>query len=171
LKIGGYALSGAMLTFMIIGLMIPQAHAQTSPLTEDQDGDGDPLSEEEDISRSCNDDLHLKQASEDLGTELNMTLRLSKGDCDFVMHYLSGQCEKQNVESVCTSTLADYLITQGLFNTDYPTDTARFNALLEEREQKRIQSEQQLIRDEQEAEANRPDWTENVPMVETAPVE
>lgn len=153
--------------------MSPQARAQTetpSPLTEDQDGDGDPINEEEDISGSCNDDLHLKQANEDLGMEMNMTLHLSEEDCDFVMHYLSGQCEKQNVEDVCTSTLADYLITQGLFNTDYPTDTARFNSLLEEREQKRILNEQQIIREEQEAEANRPDLTENVPMTGSAPV-
>ena len=162
-----YIISGGVITLMFIGLMIPQALAQTetlSPLTEDQDGDGDPINEEEDISRSCNDDLHMKQANEDLGMEMNMTFSLSKEDCDFVMHYLSGQCEKQNVEDVCTSTLADYLMTQGLLNTDYHTDNARFNALLEEREQKRILNEQQIIREEQEAEANRPDWTENVPI-------
>jgi hypothetical protein len=42
-----------------------------------------------------------------------------------------------------------------LFNTDYPTDTTRFNALLEEREQKRVLNEQQIIRDEQEARLDR----------------
>ena len=52
---------------------------------------------------------------------------------------------------------------QGLFTTDYPTDTARFNELLEEREQKRTLKEQQIIREEQEAEAIRQDWTKNLP--------
>ena len=145
--------------------MTSQAHAQTlSPLTEDQDGDGDPINEESDISRSCLDDFHLSKAHESLGMEMNMTLSLSKEDCDFVMHYLSGQCEEQNVEDVCTASLVDYLMTQGLYTTDYPTDTARFNELLEEREQKRTLKEQQIIREEQEAEANRPDWTKNLPM-------
>jgi hypothetical protein len=45
-----------------------------------------------------------------------------------------------------------------------PTDTVRFNTLLEEREQKKTLNEQQVIREEREAEANRPDWTENLPM-------
>jgi hypothetical protein len=45
-----------------------------------------------------------------------------------------------------------------------PTDTVRFNTLLEEREQKKTLNEQQVIREEREAEANRPDWTENLSM-------
>ena len=49
-----------------------------------------------------------------------------------------------------------------LHNTDYPTDRARFSALLEEREQKRIQLEQQIMREEQEGDPNTPDWAENL---------
>jgi hypothetical protein len=41
---------------------------------------------------------------ETLGMEMNTTLSLSKEDCDFVMHYLSGQCEENNIEDVCTSS-------------------------------------------------------------------
>ena len=62
------------------------------------------------------------------------------------MQYLSGQCEKQNAEDVCNLTLRTYLMEKGLLhNTDYPTDSARFSALLEEREQKRIQLEQHVL--------------------------
>jgi hypothetical protein len=149
--------------FIVIGLMTPQAHAQASPLTEDQDGDGDPINEEKDISDSCLDDLFNSQAYETLGMEMNTTLSLSKEDCDFVMHYLSGQCEEHNVEDVCTSSLRDYLVRQGLFTTDYPTDTARFNSLLEEREQKKTLKEQEFIRERQEGEANRPNWDKGLP--------
>ncbi len=77
--------------------------------------------------------------------EMDTTLSLSKEDCDFVMHYLSGQCEEHNVMDVCTAILRDYLVRQGLFTTDYPTDTARFNSLLEEHEQKKTLKEQEFI--------------------------
>lgn len=149
---------------MTIGLMTLQAHAQTlSPLTEDQDGDGNPINEEEDISLSCYNDFKLNQSHQQLGMVMNMTFNLSAQDCDFVMHYLSGQCEKENVEDVCNYTLSDYLTEKGLLrNTDYPTDSSRFNALLEEREQKRILNEQQIARDEREGDPNTPDWAENL---------
>jgi hypothetical protein len=62
------------------------------------------------------------------------------------------------------------LTEKGLLNTDYPTDSARFNPLLEEREQKKILNEQQ-IKKEQEGDPNTPDWAENVPMESTAPFE
>lgn len=131
-------LSVVALAFVFIGLLTPQARAQTeslSPLTEDQDGDGSPINEEEDISLSCYNDFKLNQSSQDLGMEMNMTFSLSEDNCDFVMHYLSGQCEKQNAEDVCNLTLSMYLTEKGLSqNTDYPTDSARFSALLEERE-------------------------------------
>jgi hypothetical protein len=118
--------------------MTPQARAQTetpSPLTEDQDGDGSPTNEEEDISLSCYNDYKTNQSAQDLGMEMDMTFSLSEGDCDFVMHYLSGQCEKQNAEDVCDFELRQYLLEKLLLrNTDYPTDNARFDALLEVRE-------------------------------------
>ena len=64
LKIRGYAdlslyiLSGAALTFMFIGLMTPQLHAQSpSPLEGDQDGDGNPLNEEDAIKVTCDVDF------------------------------------------------------------------------------------------------------------------
>ena len=72
---------------MFIGLMTPQAHAQTlSPLTEDQDGDGDPLNEEDRIKITCDVDFvsNLGEAVEDaFGYKMETTL--SEDDCDFVM--------------------------------------------------------------------------------------
>ena len=116
-------LSVVALAFVFIGLSTPQARAQTetlSPLTEDQDGDGNLVNEEEDISLSCND-FKLNQSHQDLGMVMNMTFSLSEDNCDFVMQYLSGQCEKQNVEDVCNLTLMTYLMEKGLLhNTDYP---------------------------------------------------
>jgi hypothetical protein len=46
------------------------------PLEEDQDGDGDPINEEKDISDSCLGDLHNSEAYETLGMEMNTTLSL-----------------------------------------------------------------------------------------------
>ena len=91
------------------------------------------------------------------------TLSLRKEDCDFVMHYLLGQCEEHNVMDLCTAILRDYLVRPGLFTTDYPTDTARFNSLLEEHEQKKTLKEQEFIRERQEEEASRPDWDKASP--------
>ena len=53
------------------------------------------------------------------------------------MHYLSGQCEEQtakgvNVTGVCTATLRDYLTTKDLYTKDFPTDTERFNTILDQ---------------------------------------
>jgi hypothetical protein len=149
---------------MFIGLMIPQAHAQTmSPLTEDQDGDGDPLNEEDAVKITCDVDFAsgLGEAAEALGTEMETTL--SEEDCDFVMHYLSGQCEEQtakgaNVTEVCDTFLSDYLVSRGLFTKDYPTDTERFNTVLEEYNQKEALEEQEKAQEE----ANRPSWADNL---------
>jgi hypothetical protein len=85
---------------MLIGLMAPQAHAQTmSPLTEDQDGDGNPLNEEDRIKITCDVDFTsgLGEMSEEVfGKKMETTL--GESDCDFVMHYLSGQCEEQTAK-------------------------------------------------------------------------
>ena len=94
-----------------------QAHAQTSPLTEDQDGDGDKLIEEDDIAADCNFDHTI---GGDMDAEFESTFgetpppTLSEEGCNFAMHYLSGQCEEQtakgvNVTGVCDATLKDYL--------------------------------------------------------------
>jgi len=92
---------------------------------------------------------------------INTTFHLSEDNCDFVMHYLSGQCEKQNAEDVCDFELRQYLLEKLLLhNTDYPTDNARFDALLQEREQKRILNEQEIARGPQD-DPNTPDWAEN----------
>jgi hypothetical protein len=66
-----------------------------------------------------------------------METTLNEEDCNFAMHYLSGQCEEQtakggNVTKVCDSTLRDYLSTQNLYTKDFPTDTERFNSVLDE---------------------------------------
>ena len=139
-----------------------QVYAQSpSPFEEDQDGDL--INEEIDIGKECAGLPYDIEAHESLGMEMNMTIEMNKADCDFIMHYLSGQCEQQNREDICTPSLIDYLKTQGLYNTDYPTNTTRFNDLLDEREQKRLINERQLILDEQKREAETPDWTENLP--------
>ena len=52
-----------------------------------------------------------------------------------------------------------YLWERGLLNTDYPTDTARFNDLLEEREQKKALEEQERAQEKAQEEANTPSWT------------
>lgn len=93
-------------TFPLIILAVPQVYAQVlTPLEEDQDGDGDPLNEEKDISWNCSVDLLASDTSQAmLGYKIEGTL--SEDDCDFIMHYLSGQCEEQtakgvNVTEVC----------------------------------------------------------------------
>ena len=102
-----------------------QAHAQTSPLTEDQDGDGDKLIEEDDIAADCNFDHTI---GGDMDAEFESTFgetpppTLSEEGCNFAMHYLSGKCEEQtakcvNVTGVCDATLKDYLSTTGVDDT------------------------------------------------------
>jgi hypothetical protein len=172
LKIRGYAdllwslYSSAALTFtfIVIGLMITpyQAHAQISPLTEDQDGDGDPLNEEGGISFSCSMDQDVvKGLAAQFGIEQQVELTLSEDDCNYAMHYLSGQCEEQtvkgiNVIEVCNTTLSDYLKSRDLLTKDFPTDTERFNAILDEFYQKRASEEQEAA----QREANTPSWAE-----------
>lgn len=149
---------------MFIGLMTPQAHAQTSPLTEDQDEDGDPLNEEDKIKITCDVDFAsgLGEAVEGaFGTKMETTL--SEDDCDFVMHYLSGQCEEQtakgvNVTEVCDTFLSDYLKSRDLFTKDFPTDTERFNAILDEYNQKKASEEQEKASEE----ANTPSWAKGL---------
>jgi hypothetical protein len=84
-------------------------------------------------------------------------------DCDFAMHYLSGQCEEltpqgANVTEVCDTILSDYLSAQGLYTKDFPTDTERFNTVLDEFTQKEAQKKQEAA----SKEANKPSWTENL---------
>jgi hypothetical protein len=88
---------------------------------------------------------------------------LSEDDCNFTMHYLSGQCEEQtakgvNVTGVCDATLRDYLSTQNLYTQDFPTDTERFNTILDEFKQKRTSE----IQEAAQTEANKPSWAEGL---------
>jgi hypothetical protein len=95
-----------LIAFFIIGLMTTPyqlAQAQTSPLTEDQDGDGDPLNEERGISFSCTMDQDvIGDIAAQFGIEQQVELTLSEDDCNFVIHYLSGQCEEQTAISRIT---------------------------------------------------------------------
>ena len=95
--------------------MIPQTQAQSlSPLEVDQDGDGDPLNEEYAIRADCYVDVRLSKTISD-PTLIEPTL--SEDDCNYAMHYLSGQCEELtskgvNVTMVCDDILAYYLRSQ-----------------------------------------------------------
>ena len=150
---------------MFFGFMTPQVHAQTlSPLTEDQDGDGDPLNEENDIKFDCDFDFTsgMAEAFEgSFGKKFETTL--SEDDCNFAMHYLSGQCEEQttkgaNVTKVYDYTLSDYLSAQNLYTKDFPTDTERFNSVLDQFKQNEVLEEQERA----SKEANKPSWAENL---------
>jgi hypothetical protein len=146
--------------------MTPQTHAQTetvSPLTKDQDGDGDPINEEFNIEADCISDFNkgFGYNPDQLGYGEETTL--SQDDCDFVMHYLSGQCEEQtaigaNVTQVCTQDLWVYLQIRDLFTKDFPTDEERFNELLDEYNQKVALAREEYA----EREANTPSWAENL---------
>jgi hypothetical protein len=147
---------------MIFGLIAPQAHAQTlSPLTEDQDGDGDPLNEEYSLRADCITDQDMVQRLANLGAEFERTL--SEDDCDFAMHYLSGQCEEQtakgvNVTIVCDTFLSNYLKSRDLLTKDFPIDTERFNTVLNEFDRKTALEEQEIATEE----ANIPSWTKEL---------
>lgn len=92
-----------------------------------------------------------------------METRLSEDDCNFAMHYLSGQCEEQtakgaNVTRLCNTFLSDYLKAQEIFTRDFPSDTERFNAVLNELEQKEALEEQEKASEE----ANIPSWAKDL---------
>jgi hypothetical protein len=160
-----YILSGAVITFMFIDLMTPQVYAQSlSPLEEDQDGDGDPLNEEYDIRADCYVDV---ESSKRLSDPTLIEPTLSEDDCNFAMHYLSGQCEELtaigvNVTMVCDDTLAYYLRSQQLYTKDFPTDIERFNSVLAEFKQNEASEEQERAQEEAQEEANNPSWAENL---------
>lgn len=145
-----------------------QAHAQISPLTEDQDGDGDPLNEESDLMYDCDFDhtsgAELAAAFEGaFGDQFEAPPpTLSEDDCNFAMHYLSGQCEQTpkgvNVTGVCNTTLRDYLSAKDLYTKDYPTDTERFNTILDRYKQNEVSEEQASA----QKEANKPSWAEGL---------
>jgi hypothetical protein len=146
---------------MFISLMTPAIHAQSlSPLEVDQDGDGNPLNEEFDIRADCYVDVELSKRLSD-PTLIEPTL--SEDDCNFAMHYLSGQCEELiakgvNVTMVCDDILAYYLRSQQLYTKDFPTDIERFNSVLAEFKQNVASEEQQMA----SKEANKPSWAENL---------
>lgn len=79
------------------------------------------------------------------------------------MHYLSGQCEEEtakgvNVTEVCDYFLSDYLKSRNLFTKDFPTDTERFNAVLDEFKQNEALEKQEAA----SKEANKPSWAEDL---------
>jgi hypothetical protein len=141
--------------------MTPQAHAQSlSPLEVDQDGDGDPLNEEYDIRADYYVDVELSKRLSD-PTLIEPTL--SEEDCNFAMHYLSGQCEELtakgvNVTMVCDDILAYYLRSQQLYTKDFPTDTERFSSVLDKFRQNVASEDQERAN----REANKPSWAENL---------
>jgi hypothetical protein len=155
------ALFNGMMGLLLLALMTPQIHAQPlSPLEVDQDGDGDPLNEEFDIRADCYVDVELSKRLSD-PTLIEPTL--SEDDCNFAMHYLSGQCEELtakgvNVTMVCDDILASFLRSQQLYTKDFPTDTERFNSLLDVFRQIEASEEQETAN----REANKPSWAENL---------
>jgi hypothetical protein len=157
----GYALCSSAMILLLVATVLPLVYAQSvSPLEEDQDGDGDPLNEEFDIRADCYVDQELTKRLSD-PTLIEPTL--SEEDCNFVMHYLSGQCEGQtakgvNVTMVCDDNLAYYLESRNLLTKDFPTDTERFNTLSGEFRQEEAMEEQERASEE----ANRPSWAENL---------
>jgi len=160
-----YTLCSGTMALLLVATLLPQVYAQSmSPLENDQDGDGDLLNEEIDLRSTCAVDFTsgLAEAVEGaFGTEMETTL--SEDDCNFAMHYLSGQCEEQttkgvNVTRLCNTFLSDYLKAQDLYTRDFPTDTERFNTILDELKQKEAMEEQERASEE----ANRPSWAENL---------
>lgn len=120
------------------------------------------LNEEKDISWNCSVDLLASDTSQAmLGYKIEGTL--SEDDCDFIMHYLSGQCEEQtakgvNVTEVCNELLSDYLKDRDLYTKDFPIDIMHFGALMDEFKQKRALEEQENAREK----ANTPTWSEDL---------
>jgi hypothetical protein len=154
LKIRGYTLLGETITLIFIGLVTPQAQSQTlSPLTEDQDEDGNTWNEEYGIRADCFTDHEMpKRLENPFGLTFNESTTLSEDDCNFVMHYLSGQCEEEtskgvNVTEVCDYFLSEYLKSRDLFTKDFPTDVERFNAVLDEFKHKLALEEQEMARE------------------------
>ena len=138
-----------------------QAYAQTSLLTEDQDGNGDPLNEEGDLKIDCTFD-HASPMVDILELSKEWETTLTEDDCNYAMHYLSGQCEITpkvvNVTGVCDTDLRDYLSMKNLYTSDFPTDTERFTTILDEFKQKRTSEMQEAA----QKEASKPSWTENL---------
>ena len=156
-------ISIVVMTSMFIALMTLQVYAQSlSPLEEDQDGDGDLINEESSIGWGCYMDEHLlKNMVESLGGEHEPTI--SVDNCNFVMHYLSGQCEEltakgANVTGVCNENLRIYLSSHDLLNDDFPTDREQFDSILEDFNQNQDTEEQ----DRATEEANTPSWTKGL---------
>ena len=138
--------------------MIPTAHIQAqglTPLYQDKDGDGDPLNEDSDMMIDCSVSSLVEGAS---GLHFGV---LSEEDCNFVMHYMSGRCEEMNakgikMEEICNINLSEYLKSKGLDTKDFPTDTERYNEILDEF----IPLHAQELKQKAEEEANKPTWME-----------
>ncbi len=114
-------------SLFIIAIVLPVYAQSASPLTEDQDGDGNPINEEDELVVHCDVDFSslygMRQLSESLGNEFEPTV--SEDDCNYALHYLSGQCEEQtaagaNLTEVCNETLSNFLKAAGLIHKGFP---------------------------------------------------
>ena len=126
------------------------------------------MNEEDAVKITCDVDFTsgLGEISEELSGK-KMETTLTEEDCNFAMHYLSGQCEEQtakgaNVTELCDAILINYLRVQNLFTKDYPTDTERFNTVLEEYNQRKALEEQERAQEKAQEEANTPSWTKEL---------
>jgi len=86
------------------------------------------------------------------GTKMETTL--SEDDCNFAMHYISGWCEEQaargsNTPAICDAILSNYLKAQDLFTKDLPTDTEKFNGILDQYNEKRSSQDQERAQEEE----------------------
>lgn len=118
----------------------------------------DPVNEELDIRADCYVDHVMVPAS-----GFTSEPEVSEDDCNFVMHYLSGECEAQTtigdeLREICGESLRHYLSSRDLLTKDFPTDTERFNEILDELNQNEVLEEQEQAREE----ANTPSWAKDL---------
>lgn len=154
----------SMSPLFIVVIALPVYAQSLSPLEEDQDGDGNPLNEEEGIVFNCFvDEGMVRSLARQFGIEQQVGTTLSEDDCNYVMHYLSGQCEEQtatgaNVTAVCNTMLSGYLEDHDLLTKNFPTDREQFNTIMEEFDRQTAIEEQEKTTEE----ANTPSWTKDL---------
>ena len=157
-----------MNSLFIIVIVLPVYAQSPSPLEEDQDGNGNPLNEEEGIIFNCFVDEGMVRNLSTLlerqyGIEQQVETTISEDNCNYVMHYLSGQCEEQtasgaNVTAVCNTMLSGYLEDHDLLTKNFPTDREQFNTIMEEFDRQRALEEQEIATEE----TNTPSWTKDL---------
>jgi hypothetical protein len=159
MKIIGYVLTGVLLASISAGTLASPINAQTTPpFEDDRDGDGDPINEELDIRVACYVDYVMGPSA-----GFSFEPKLNEDDCNFAMHYLSGQCEAQTtigaeLMEVCSGSLRQYLSSQDLLTKDFPTDRERFNELFDELKENEVLEEQEQAQEE----ADTPSWAKDL---------